>query len=222
MSGVHSFFVAGSPIAGEDRRERAWRTEITTTAADAGAPRSRGASLHFWLEVCRARIDLDNLVRPALDALRDAGVFGRGFRDLDALVAAKTAASPVGLGVTLMPAEDVRALQPPGELLLTMEHRGLPRDGNRVSKVRWLEAIAQAWPHEPLEGLPVGLDIRVDTALSFKDLLKPIIDGLEPVLGRDPRGHLEFSPNDHLVTWLRVVRSTGPPTLRLQLATKSS
>ena len=96
---------------------------------------------------------------------------------------------------------------------------GLPRDGDRVAKLRWREAIAQAWPYEPLQGLPAALDIAVDTALSFKDLLKPIIDGLEPVLGRDPRGHLELSPNDHLITWLRVLRSPGPPTLRLQLAT---
>lgn len=214
-----SFFVAGSPIAGEDRRERAWRNEITTTAADAGAPCSRGVSLHFCLEVGRARIDLDNLIRPALDALRDAGVFGRGFRDLDALVAAKAAASPVGLEVTLMTAKDVGALPPPGELLLTVEDWGLPRDGDRVAKLRWREAIAQAWPYEPLQGLPAALDIAVDTVLSFKDLLKPIIDGLEPVLGRDPRGHLEFSPNDHLITWLRVLRSPRPPTLRLQLAT---
>lgn len=51
--------------------------------------------------------------------------------------------------------------------------------------MRWRGAIAQAWPHEPLKALPVGLDIAVNTTLSSKDLLKPIIDGLEPVLGRD-------------------------------------
>lgn len=66
---------------------------------------------------------------------------------------------------------------------------------------------------------PVGLDIAVGTSLSIKDLLKPIIDGLEPVLGRDPRAHLEFSPNDHLIGWLRVLRTSGGPALRLQLTT---
>jgi len=62
VSGVHAFFVAGSPIAGEDRRERAWRTAITTTAAETKAPSNRGVSLRFCLEPGRARIDLDNLV----------------------------------------------------------------------------------------------------------------------------------------------------------------
>lgn len=174
--------------------------------------------MQFCLEVGRARIDLDNLVRPALDALRDAGVFGRGFRDLDALVAAKAAASPVGLGVMLMTAQETGSVRPLAGVLLTLEHGGLPRDGNRVAKVRWREAVAQAWPYAPLQGLPVVLDVRVSTSLSFKDLLKPIIDGLEPVLGRDPRGHLEFSPNDHLITGLRMLRSPGPPTLSMQLA----
>lgn len=122
MSGVRAFFVAGMPIAREGPRERAWRTAITTTAAETAALTNRGVSLRFCLEPGRARIDLDNLVHPALDALPDAGLFGRGFRGLDALLATKAAVAPVGLGVTLMAAEEVAAVRPPGMLLLTVEN----------------------------------------------------------------------------------------------------
>lgn len=214
---MSSFFVYRSPIGGEDRRERAWRAAITTAAVEAGAGPRRGVSLRFCLEPGRARIDLDNLVRPALDALRNAGVFGRGFRDLHTLVASKTTGSPVGLRVGSVDPEDVGDLPTIGPLLLGLEHGELPREGDRDSKMRWREAVARAWPYQPLHGLSFGVGITVSTALSFKDLLKPIIDGLEPVLGRDPRGRLEFSPNDHLITWLLVARSTSPAILRLQL-----
>lgn len=138
MSGVRAFFVPGMPIAGEDRRERAWRTAITTAAADAAAEAAalsnRGVSLRFCLEPGRARIDLDNLVRPALDGLRDVDLFGRGFRDLDALMATKTAVTPVGLAVALMTAHELAAVRPPGRLLLTVENGALPRDGDRIAK----------------------------------------------------------------------------------------
>lgn len=43
---------------------------------------------------------------------------------------------------------------------------------------------------------------------SLEALMKPVIDGLEPLLGRDPRGRLRFVPNDHLIVWLRVTRDS--------------
>ena len=36
--------------------------------------------------------------------------------------------------------------------------------------------------------------------------MKPVIDGLEPLLGRDPRGRLEFVPNDDKIVHLVVRR----------------
>lgn len=39
----------------------------------------------------------------------------------------------------------------------------------------------------------------------------PIIDGLEPVLGRDPSTSLEFTPHDDRVGWLRIHRQPHRP-----------
>lgn len=55
----------------------------------------------FELEPGRVRIDLDNLVRLALDGLRDAGVVARGLVDLDRIVATKRARTAPGLGISL-------------------------------------------------------------------------------------------------------------------------
>lgn len=44
----------------------------------------------------------------------------------------------------------------------------------------------------------VWLDIAVKTTLSLERLLKPIIDGLAPLLGTGSVRPLEFTPNDDL------------------------
>lgn len=58
---------------------------------------------------------------------------------------------------------------------------------------------------------PVWLDIAVSTSLSLEGLLKPIIDGLDPILGVDPSATLEFTPNDDRVEWLRIHRQPHLP-----------
>lgn len=57
----------------------------------------------------------------------------------------------------------------------------------------------------------VWLDVAVRTQYSLEGLLKPIIDGLEPFLGRDPGASLEFTPNDDRVVWLRITRQLDLP-----------
>lgn len=49
--------------------------------------------------------------------------------------------------------------------------------------------------------------------------LEVVLDALEPILGRDPRGRdwQEFFPNDDRITWLRV-RRTQPSAKPLSLA----
>jgi hypothetical protein len=57
----------------------------------------------------------------------------------------------------------------------------------------------------------VWLDIAVQSPLSLEGLLKPVIDGLEPLLGRDPHGRLDFTPNDDRVESLRISRQPALP-----------
>lgn len=69
---AHELHVKGSPIGGENPpQEHRWRA-ATATAATGIAP-AGAVRVHFRLEPHRT-VDLNNLVRPALAGLRDAGV----------------------------------------------------------------------------------------------------------------------------------------------------
>ena len=68
--------VPGSPIGGENPpHDSQWRA--TVAAAASGMGLKSAVALHFRLEAGR-KVDLDNLVRPALAGLRDAGTFTYG------------------------------------------------------------------------------------------------------------------------------------------------
>jgi hypothetical protein len=124
--------IVGSPIGGENPpHDRIWRSRVAEAAVVLEP--ARAVALHFRVEPHR-RVDLDNLVRPALAGLRDAGVFTRGFANLDLLVATKTALRPPGL-VVVTDEESVRnASARPGPSLLHVTSMSLPRDGNRGSR----------------------------------------------------------------------------------------
>lgn len=84
----------------------------------------------------------------------------------------------------------------------------MPRDGDRQSKRDWRAMVRR---HQITIDGPVWLDIAVSTSLSLEGLLKPIIDGLDPILGFDPSATLEFTPNDDRVEWLRIHRQPHLP-----------
>ncbi len=173
--------------------------------AAAGVGPAVAVRLDFVVSPSR-RADLDNLVRPAIEGLQDAGVFARAYAGLDAILATRSVASPAHLRVGLR-GEDVTEAPIPGPVLAVAQSQALPREGNVASKRAWRDLVAVA--SDPLPAGPVWLDIAVSAPWSLKDLLKPIIDGLEPWLGRDPHGRLEFCPMDQRVVWLRITRVRG-------------
>lgn len=127
---------------------------------------------------------------------------------MDAIWATKTVTADVGLAIALDPAA-VAAASPPGAPAAVVAHTDLPREGDRESKVAWRDAVGRQAVGE-IAG-PVWLDVAVCTGLSLAGLLSPIIDGLQALLGVDPRGRLEFVPNDDRVEWLRVSRDSRLP-----------
>lgn len=202
----------GLPIGGENPpHDRRWRHQVA--AAAAGHGRHRGVRLDFRVEP-HCSVDLDNLVRPALAGLRDAGVFTRGYADLDTIVATKSPNDKAGLNITLVKSSELDDSNPPGPTLLDVEFFTLPR--HVESRPLWQSTVAEAWQHRPALSAGVFVGVNLSTSRSLEGLLKPIIDGLTPCLGRDPWARLEFTPNDHLIQWLRFHRTSGP-TLRLRL-----
>lgn len=208
-----TFKVTGSPIGGEHPpHDRRWRAQVA--AAAAGLGRSRGVRLDFRVEPHR-RVDLDNLVRPALAGLRDAGTFARGYVGLETIVATKSPNDESGLTITLAGSLELDAIHRPGPPLLDVDFSALPL--HVESRRLWQSAVAGAWRHRPAISAGVFVDVDLSTSRSLEGLLKPIIDGLTPCVGRDPRARLEFTPNDHLIQWLRFRRTSGPTPLRLRL-----
>ena len=100
---VRELVVPGEPIGGEDTRTKAWRRTVAVAAAGVGP--AEAVRLDFVVSPSR-RADLDNLVRPAIEGLQDAGVFARAYAGLDAILATRSVASPAHLRVGLR-GEDV-------------------------------------------------------------------------------------------------------------------
>lgn len=200
--------VPGPPIGGENPpHDRAWRRRVAEVAA--GQPPVAAVGLDFRLREGR-RVDLDNLVRPAMAGLQDAGMFGRGYRSLELLVASKIVDHREGLWVEVGDEVVGSTAADRGRQLFSLAASAIPREGDRASKVGWRDAVRTGYAAPPVDG-PVWVDIVTRTTGSLVALMKPVIDGLEPLLGRDPRGRLEFVPNDHLVERLTMRRDLDLP-----------
>ncbi|CAN5740574.1 hypothetical protein BH23ACT10_BH23ACT10_30340 [soil metagenome] len=133
--------VAGSPIGGENPpHEQRWRAAIATAAV--GVEPATAVQRQFRLEPHRT-VDLDNLTRPALAGLRDAGVFARGYRHLDAILATKTLGADDVVGVDIHPttAGAIAAVVRPTVAKTVIAHAGMPRDGDRQSKRDWRDSV---------------------------------------------------------------------------------
>lgn len=93
--------VEGSPQAAENPPHDArWRLVIAS-AMRGCRPGVTEVGLDFELEPERVRIDLDNMVRLALEGLRDAGVVARGLVGIERIVATKRSRAVPGLGISL-------------------------------------------------------------------------------------------------------------------------
>lgn len=203
LGGALNVVIWGSPIGGENPpHDRLWREQVAY-ALEPFAPTS-AVALHFLME-SRRRVDLDNLVRPAMAGLQDAGIFARGFPDLELLVATKSPAAQPGLIVETDPLVTAAQAADPNMPLLQVSSDRPPREGDRHSKVVWRDEVATALTGDVLAA-PVWVAITIAAPHSLVSFMKPVIDGLEPALGRDPRGRLEFTPNDHLIDRLVVRR----------------
>lgn len=162
-----------------------------------GRPLAATVTLRFRLEPKRWRIDIDNLTRLALDGLRDGGVIESGLGSVSLLEAQKEGSAEPGLDVTLtdttwlVAGRPLRADSLPGPNALDVEIDAIPREGKLDEKRAWRTAVQSVWRDPPLAHL-VFVDICVTSAGSLGAMLKPVIDGLEAFLGRDPRGRLEF------------------------------
>ena len=205
--------VRGTAICGEDARTAAWRATVADAARATALVDVAAVSLGFTVAPGR-RVDVDNLARPALEGLRDAGWFRRGFPSLDRLRVTKAFGADVGLVVSVGDVTD--------DLLdvdfATSLTGVIPSEGAHEVKRAWRDTVAALWARPPIDG-DVAVELAFNTRASIVGLLKANIDTLEPVLGRDPSGRLTFCPLDDNVTSLVARRTQGDaPALHVRVA----
>lgn len=214
----------GEPSGGRPRTGSSFRERVAAevSAAAVGAAPVEGLELAFRLRPGHW-IDLDTLTETALGGLRDAGVLARGQRSLDALVSTKAFGAPPGLLVLTRPAADLRARAVPGEVLLDVTGPALASSPDREAKRGWRARVELAWGRPAVVG-DVWVEVVHGESGSITRGLEALLDVLEPVLGRDPRGRpwQEFFPYDDRVVWLRVRRAGSGPARRLRLGVVSA
>lgn len=192
-----------------------WRRDVATAAAGLQIP--DGLALDFALPPGKW-VDLDTLLESTARGLRDAGAVGRAYRGVDAIVATKRFGAPTGVTVRGVAAAAL-AGPPPGDPAVTAYDSVVPRPGNPGAKSAWRAVLAAEWDGRSVLQSEVWADVGFAVAGSLLGPLEVVLDALEPVLGRDPRGRpwQQFFPNDHRITWLRVRRVAQGPAVSLQL-----
>ena len=188
------------------------------TVAEAGSRLPRGGvwGLDFRLPEGRW-VDIDTLVESTAAGLRDAGVLAPRLAGLDGIVATKGFGGSPGVDIRVLDAA-VLADDPPGPVALDVASDAVPA-ARRDAKRMWRATLERRWAARGVLSGAVWADVALAGGGSLLGRLEVVLDALEPVLGRDPRGRpwQEFFPNDDRIEWLRVRRDPAGPALRLQL-----
>lgn len=165
----------------------------------------------------RRWVDVDTLVESTVAGLRDAGVVAPRLAGLDGIIATKQFGPAPGVGLRVLPEAAVRA-PAPGAGALDIATDAVPA-ARRDAKRMWRDSLERKWGGRDVLTGAVWADVALAGSGSLLGRLEVVLDALEPVLGRDPRGHpwQEFFPNDDRIVWLRVWRDPAGPALRLQL-----
>ncbi|HEX4414173.1 MAG TPA: hypothetical protein VH107_11135 [Lacipirellulaceae bacterium] len=135
--------------------------------------------------------DIDNLLTPILESARDGGWIKRGFAWLGSITARKTAVaeqSQVGVSIKLHTLPPSFYQETAGVLVEAQPAR------LDEKTVKWAiyEAAFHLYEHQPNLRFPPQTSLSVEIRVSIDDaanrksiaaLLKPCIDGLEPILG---------------------------------------
>lgn len=206
--------ISGIAICGEDARTAAWRATVADAARAVALVDVAAVSLVFTVAPGR-RVDVDNLARPALEGLRDAGWFRRGFPSLHHLRVTKVCGADLGLRVHVGVVDEDRTDDV--DFLATLAGV-IPSEGAHEVKRAWRDTVATRWARPPLDG-ELSVELAFNTRSSLVGLLKANIDTLEPVLGRDPKGRLTFCPLDDKVACLVARRTSGDtPALEVRVS----
>lgn len=211
------FWIAGEAAVWLGSGEKEWKHKVTT-AFEAAQPSSfpQWFDVEFrFLDDRLYRKDIDNLLTPVLESARDGGWVERGFAWLGSVTARKVVVTnPAEVGAVITP-----RVAPPfidyNRVGVLIETALTQLDATTVKWALYDSAIDlyQRCPglrFTPQSPISVEIHVTIDDTgrrKSIKDLLKPCIDGLEPILGHpdnllpEPRQTLQrrLAPQDEMI-----------------------
>lgn len=213
-------WVAGEPAAWIGSGEKEWKAKVSAALSNRPLETAPGW-LDFDFRFAEDRLfkkDIDNLITPVLEAVRDSGWVERGFSQLGSITARKSVVPDEGsAGVLIQPRWSSAELSEPSQGVCIACALG-SMDADSVKWALYDEAFEMQRQQPEIRFAPgthIAMDVRVtiDAAAPRKSILaliKPCIDGVEPVLGTPdgrlavPRTQLDrpLAPQDEMVTQL--------------------
>jgi hypothetical protein len=215
--GVQPFWIAGEPAVWLGSGEKEWKQRVTAefnAVPPSGFPKWIDVEFRF-LEQRLYRKDIDNLLTPILESARDGGWIEKGFAQLGSVTARKVVVeslSDVGAVVTTRASPPLLAGNRTGVLV-----EAAPAQLDEAG-VKWAlyESPFDLYQRRPELRYPPQSSLSVEVRVTVRDpgrrksiqaLLKPCIDGLEPILGHpdnllpEPRDVLQrrLAPQDEMI-----------------------
>jgi hypothetical protein len=210
-------WIAGEPAVWLGSGEIEWKQHCTAVLAR-NIPDQKPQWIDIVFRLPQAKLftkDIDNLVTPVLESARDAGWVERGFANLGSITAIK-----MGVADPKLAGAEITAHTEPPSLItnrigILVE---LPLTGLNADNVKWAlyDRCYELFNRRPElrypPQYPISAEIRVFVSnasrrKSLQALMKPSIDGMEPLLGHpdnllpEPRANLRrrLAPQDEMV-----------------------
>lgn len=213
-------WVAGEPAVWLGSGEKEWKQRAAAALAQ-NLPTEKPQWIDVEFRLPQQKLftkDIDNLLTPILESARDSGWVDRGFANLGSVTAQKVGVANAELAGAVVTPHTMPPTLAASRMGVVVE---VPVTGFDVDTVKWALydrsfSLFQRRPELrfPPQS-PISMEIRVTVSnagrrKSLQALMKPCIDGMEPLLGHpynllpEPRESLRrrLAPQDEMVLGL--------------------
>ncbi len=217
LDSIEQLWISGEPAVWLGSGEKEWKTRVRSIL-EKDIPEVPPQWMDFELRLPQEKLyrkDLDNLLTPLLESARDAGWTERGFKQLGSVTAYKVAVTDISKAGALVKwhPEPPHCNHQRAGILIEVPLTKLDADTVKWALYDKSYELFQLRPEvrfPPLCPMSIDILVTIDNAQqrkSIQALMKPCIDGLEPILGHpdnllpEPREVISrrLAPQDEMV-----------------------